>query len=121
MTQGTKKVVFCGTFTAGGLKTRIEDGKLRILQEGRNHKFLKEVEHLTFSTRFAREAGQEVVYVTERAVFELRGGRLVLTELAPGIDLERDVLAHMDFVPEIAADLKLMDARIFREEKMNIR
>ena len=118
ITQSAKKIVFCGTFTAGGLKTRIEDGKLVIAQEGRSRKFLKAIDHLTYSTEYAREEGQEVLYVTERAVFELRGGVLTLTEIAPGIDLRKDILEQMEFTPVIAEDLKTMDARIFRPEKM---
>lgn len=119
ISQSAKKVVFCGTFTSGGLKETIEDGKLKILQEGRSRKFIREIEHLTFSTRYAQEMNQQVVYVTERAVFELQNGKLVLTEIAPGIDLEKDVLGQMDFVPEIAKDLKTMDARLFQPERMN--
>lgn len=118
ISQGAKKVVFCGTFTAGGLKTEVADGRLRILQEGRNNKLVKNVQQITFSTRFSREAGQKVVYVTERAVFEYQDGKLVLTEIAPGVDLEKDVLVKMEFAPEIAKDLKQMDERIFRPEAM---
>ena len=118
ISQGAKKVVYCGTFTAGGLKTEVVDGRLRILQEGRNIKLVKKVQQVTFSTKFSQEAGQRVVYVTERAVFEYRDGKLVLTEIAPGVDLERDVLAKMEFVPEIDRNLKQMDPRIFCPEVM---
>lgn len=118
ISQGAKKVVYCGTFTAGGLKTEVVDGRLRILQEGRNIKLVKKVQQVTFSTKFSQEAGQRVVYVTERAVFEYRDGKLVLTEIAPGVDLERDVLAKMEFVPEIDQNLKQMDPRIFCPEVM---
>ena len=96
----------------------IRDGAVKILQEGRNRKFIREVEHLTYSTKYAEEAGQKVIYVTERAVFEYRDGRLVLTEIAPGIDLERDILGQMDFVPEVSPDLREMDSRLFYEERM---
>lgn len=119
ISQSAKKVVFCGTFTAGGLKIAIEDGKVKILKEGRNRKFIKQVEHLTYSTRYAKEVKQKVVYVTERAVFEFRNDRLMLTEIAPGIDLQKDILDQMDFIPEIAEDLKIMDERLFKEECMN--
>lgn len=119
ITQSAKKIVYCGTLTAGGLKTAVEDGKLKILQEGRNKKFLKKIDHLTYSTKYADEFGQEVVYCTERCVFRYVNGKLVLTEIAPGIDLERDILSQMEFMPEIAPDLKTMDERIFRTEKMN--
>ena len=118
ISQSAGKVVFCGTFTAGGLKVEIRDGAVKILQEGRNRKFIREVEHLTYSTKYAEEAGQKVIYVTERAVFEYRNGRLVLTEIAPGIDLERDILGQMDFVPEVSPDLREMDSRLFYEERM---
>ena len=119
ITQSAKKVVFCGTFTSGGLRTEIAGGKLRILQEGRNRKFMSAVEHLTFSTKFAQEYHQEVVYVTERAVFKLQDGKLTLCEIAPGMDLEKDVLANMDFRPAIADQVKIMDARIFTDGRMN--
>ncbi|MCD7906658.1 MAG: acyl CoA:acetate/3-ketoacid CoA transferase, partial [Clostridium sp.] len=118
ISQSARKVVFCGTFTAGGLKVEIRDGAVKILQEGRNRKFINQVEHLTYSTKYAQEANQKVIYVTERAVFEFRDGKLVLTEIAPGIDLEQDILEKMDFVPEISPDLKQMDFRLFREEQM---
>ena len=121
ISQTAKKCVFCGTFTAGGLKTEVRDGELHILQEGRNRKFLKDVEHVTFSGEYARESGQIVLYVTERAVFELTREGLILKEIAPGVDLERDILAQMDFMPLIPEEPKRMDERIFRPEKMGIR
>ncbi len=119
ISQSAKQVVFCGTFTTGGLKTEVSDGKVKILQEGRIHKFIQDVEQITFSSRFAHEEGQKVVYVTERCVFVLGEEGLVLTEIAPGIDLERDILGQMDFKPQISEDLKTMDARIFEVSLMN--
>ncbi len=113
-------MVFCGTFTAGGLKTRVEDGKLTIEQEGTFPKFVKQVEHVTFSGDYANEVKQEVFYITERAVFELRPEGLLLTETAPGIDLEKDILAHMDFTPLMAEPLRTMDIRLFSEAVMGI-
>ncbi|MBS4224190.1 acyl CoA:acetate/3-ketoacid CoA transferase [Lederbergia citrea] len=118
ITQPAKKVVYCATFTAGGLKVAIENGKMRIVQEGTTKKFLDKVNQITFSGQYARDKGQSVIFVTERAVFELRKEGLVLTEIAPGIDLERDVLKQMDFQPILAKDIKTMDMRIFREEAM---
>lgn len=118
ISQSAKQVVFCGTFTTGGLKTEVADGKMKILQEGRIHKFLNAVEQITFSSRFAHEEGQRVLYVTERCVFELGERGPILIEIAPGIDLEKDILAQMDFVPEVSEHLKVMDPRIFQETLM---
>ncbi|AYF54626.1 3-oxoacid CoA-transferase [Clostridium botulinum C] len=120
ITQNSKKVFFCGTFTAGGLKTKVEDGKLVILQEGKSKKFLKNVEQVTFSGRYANRTGQTVRYITERAVFELKEDGVHLIEIAPGIDLQTQVLDLMDFVPKMD-DVKIMDTRIFRDEKMNLK
>ncbi|PXW97659.1 propionate CoA-transferase [Sphaerotilus hippei] len=114
ITRSTKKLVFCGTFTAGGLQLAIGDGQLRIVQEGRSRKFIGQVEQITFNGHDAARRGQEVVFVTERAVFHLRADGLELTEIAPGIDLERDVLAHMDFRPIVRQPVT-MDAGLFRD------
>lgn len=113
ITQSAKKVVFCGNFMAKS-KIKVEDGKLVIVEEGKAKKFIKEVEQITFSGKYARP-DQTILYVTERCVFQLINGKMTLIEIAPGIDLEQDVLAHMDFVPEISPDLKTMDAGIFQE------
>lgn len=120
ISQNTKKVVYCGTFTAGGLKIQIEDKKLVIKNEGRAKKFVENVEQITFSGEYAIETGQDVTYVTERAVFKLTSDGMVLKEIAPGVDLEKDVLAYMNFKPIIPEDLKLMDERIFEEEPMGL-
>lgn len=120
ITQTARQVVFCGTFTAGGLAVAVADGQLRIVQEGKHRKFIDQVEHVTFSGEYASEKGQHVLYVSERAVFELRDGKLVLTEIAPGVDLQEHVLSQMGFEPEVAKDLREMDARIFREEPMGL-
>ena len=112
--------MYCGTFTASGLKVEVADGKLKILQEGKVKKFIQDVEQVTFAAEYAAQTGQKVLYITERAVFELIDGVLTLTEIAPGIDLEKDVIAHMEFRPAISPDLKEMDARIFKDEIMGL-
>ncbi|MBU3157889.1 acyl CoA:acetate/3-ketoacid CoA transferase [Clostridium estertheticum] len=121
ITQNSKKVVFCGAFTAGGLKIEVQDGKLNIIKEGKFNKFIKTVEQITFSGEYAVDVSQPVLYITERAVFELSRKGVVLTEIAPGIDLEKDILAHMDFMPVISSNLKFMDERIFEEKIMGLK
>lgn len=118
--QNTKTVVFTGTLTTGGLKIKTGNGKLEIVQEGKFKKLLSAVEQISFSGQQAKKMGQKVLYVTERAVFEMRPEGLTLTEIAPGIDLKTQVLDLIDFEPVIADDLKLMDERIFYDKPMNI-
>jgi len=101
--QNAKKVVFCGTFDAQGSKVSWTHGSLSIVQAGKIRKFVDRVERITFSADFARKQGQEVLYVTERAVFRLAAGGLELVEIAPGIEIERDILPYMEFRPEISA------------------
>ncbi|WP_432662498.1 acyl CoA:acetate/3-ketoacid CoA transferase [Wukongibacter baidiensis] len=120
ITQNAKKVVYCGSFTAGGLKVKAADGKLTIEKEGKVKKFLKEVEQITFSGDYAIENDTPIIYITERAVFELSKEGLVLKEIAPGVDLEKDILDLMDFKPIISEELKEMDSRIFKEESMGL-
>jgi propionate CoA-transferase len=120
ISQNAKKVVFCGTFTAGGLQVGFENGELRILREGRSRKFVNEVEHRTFSGPYAARQGQKVLYVTERCVFRLIPEGMELIEIAPGVDIERDVLAHMDFKP-LVREPRPMDARLFRPEPIGLR
>ena len=121
ISQNAKEVVFVGTFTAGRLTVRVDGGKLAILEDGRAKKFVAEVEHRTFSGAYAVKRGQPVLYVTERCVFRLAPGGIELIEIAPGVDLERDVLAQMDFEPLIHGTPPLMDAAIFRAEPMGLR
>jgi propionate CoA-transferase len=121
ITQNTMHVIYAGTLTAGGLDVAIADGKLNIVQEGKNKKFVPKVGHITFSGQYAQKINQKVTYITERAVFELTPTGVMLIEIAPGVDLEKDVLAQMEFKPHISPNLKLMDARIFRDEPMGIR
>ncbi|MGF6907458.1 acyl CoA:acetate/3-ketoacid CoA transferase [Fusobacterium sp. PH5-44] len=120
ITQNAKNTFFCGTFTAGGFKEKVGNGKLEILQEGKEKKFIKEVEHITFSGEYAQKINQPVMYITERAVFELRSDGVYLTEVAPGIDAKTQVIDLMGFVPKMDSSLKLMDERIFRDELMGL-
>lgn len=115
ISQNSKKVVFVGTFTAGGLVIQVVDGKINIVKEGRSKKFVANVEQITFSGEYAQNIGQSIMYVTERAVFQLTPDGLELIEIAPGIDLEKDILQLMDFKP-IMKNVKLMIDGIFREE-----
>jgi len=120
ISQNAKRVVFVGTFTACGLRVRVRDGALAIEKEGSEIKFVNEVEHITYSGDYAQRLGQTALYVTERCVFTLGPDGLVLSEIAPGVDLERDILAHMAFTPVISPELKTMDHRLFRDEPMGL-
>jgi len=119
ISQNAKKLLFAGTFTAGGLKIDIADGTLRIVQEGRSQKFMHKVEQITFSGSYAAETGQPVFYVTERCVFRRTPRGMELTEVAPGIDIEKDILRHMQFKP-IIDNPKPMDTRIFKAGPMGL-
>lgn len=121
ITQNAKKVFFCGTFTAGGLNVEIKDGKLKILREGKVTKFVNQVEQVTFSGKYAKNINQPVMYITERAVFELREDGLYLTEIAPGMDLKKDILSLMEFTPKMDGEPKIMDERIFYDRPMGLR
>ena len=113
ISQGARRVVFVGTFTAGKQQQfRFDDG-LTIERDGTDRKFVESVEQISFSAAYARRWQQSVTYVTERATFELADDGLVLTEIAPGIDLGRDVLARMDFAPRVSENLREMDRRLF--------
>ncbi len=120
ISQSTRNVCFMGTFTADKLKTRVENGQLRIINEGTSKKFVKQVEQITFSAKTALDSAQNVLYITERAVFKLTAEGLMLTEIAPGMDIERDILSQMDFLPIVSDDLREMDPRIFRQGLMGI-
>jgi len=121
ISQNSKRVIFLGTFTAGGLEVEIKDGKLRIVQEGREKKFIDQVQQKTFSGKYAAMRKQPVLYVTERCVFALTEDGLALVEIAPGIDLEKDILRLMGFRPIIGSPPKLMDPRIFRRAAMGLK
>ena len=120
ISQNAKSVYFLGTFTSGGQELLIEEGALAIRTEGSHRKFIQAVHHLTFNGRYAMQRGQRVFYITERAVFRLTGDGLELIEIAPGADLEKDILAHMDFAPRVAPQLAAMDARIFSPQPMQL-
>jgi propionate CoA-transferase len=120
ITQNAKKIVFAGTFTAGGTELAVEDGKLKIIQEGRLKKIIQDVEQITFSGKTAQQGEQEVFYVTERCVFKLTRKGVELIEIAPGVDLEKDVLAQMEFKP-IMKNVRLMDERIFKLPPMGLK
>lgn len=121
ISQSAKKVVFSGTFCAGPLEVSVEGGELRIAREGTAPKFVNAVEHRTFSGEYAARRGQEILYVTERCVFRLGAQGMELIEIAPGIDLERDVLAHMEFEPLMSEPPRLMPAAIFADPPMGLR
>ncbi|WP_191602438.1 acyl CoA:acetate/3-ketoacid CoA transferase [Marinomonas algicola] len=115
ISQSAKKVVFCGTLV-NGAKLSYENGQVSVLQEGKVQKFVESVDHITFSGDLARENKKPVLFITERCVLELRQEGMVLTEIAPGLNLEKDVLSAMSFRPIIAADLKTMPADIFQDQ-----
>jgi propionate CoA-transferase len=119
ISQNARKLVFAGTFTVGGLKVEVSDGILKIVQEGKTRKFINNVEQITFNGKLAALHEKPVYYVTERCVFKLRYNGLELTEVAPGIDIEKDILAHMDFEPIINRP-RTMDRTIFFEEPMQL-
>jgi propionate CoA-transferase len=121
ISQNAKTVGFVGTFTADGLEVFSGAGMLRIEQEGKIKKFVKNVEQITFSGKYAKESGQRVLYITERAVLQLTQKGIELIETAPGVRLKEDILDQMEFVPAISANLKEMDARIFRDDLMGIK
>jgi propionate CoA-transferase len=115
--QSAKRLVFTGTFTTGGLEVGFADGKLKIVKEGKVRKFAKQVEHITYAVIDGVKRGQTAHVITERAVFEVAPEGLILTEIAPGIDVRRDVLDQMEYAPwQVASDLKLMDAGFFSDK-----
>ncbi|EPA3073067.1 acyl CoA:acetate/3-ketoacid CoA transferase [Enterobacter cloacae] len=120
ITQNAKQVFFCGSFTAGESDIVVEDGQLNIRRDGHILKFIKQVQQITFSSDTARKNNKTVYYITERAVFKLTAGTIELVEIAPGIDLHRDILDKMEFMPKISPSLKTMDARIFSEQPMQL-
>ena len=120
ITSQAKHIVFSSFFTAGGLKLTIDDGQLRILQEGRFTKLVPSIEEVTFSGRRAREIGQQVTYITERCVMSLEEHGLTVTEIAPGICLEKDVLGQAGFPLRVSPQLREMDAQLFSPAPMQL-
>ena len=120
ISQNAKRLVFLGTFVVPS-RCRVQDGRLVIADGVAAPKFLADVEQRTFSGQYAAAAGQPVLYVTERCVFQLTPDGLELIEIAPGVDLEKDVLAHIGFEPIIRGEPKLMDARIFAAGPMGLK
>lgn len=116
LVQAAKKVIFCFPFNRGGAKIEFKDGKLNIVSEGKVHKFVKDVDQISFNGKLGAETDRDILYITERCVFKLTREGLELIEIAPGINLEKDILMQMDFKPIISENLKLMDNRIFTED-----
>jgi propionate CoA-transferase len=119
ITAHARRIVFSGFFTAGA-QLQVGDGRLTILKEGKTRKFVQNAEHITFSGVVGRERGQCVTYVTERCVIDLEQHGLVVKEIAPGVDLQRDVLDQSDIPLKVASDLKLMDAALFEDRPMGL-
>ncbi len=121
ITRGSPNVFFAGRFTAGKAELKVEDRKLKIIQDGDKIKFVKNIIMKVFSAKEALKQKQNVIFVTERAVLQIKNGGLELTEIAPGIDIDRDVLEKMEFKPKISEDLREMDNMIFSvNERMNL-
>jgi propionate CoA-transferase len=121
ISQNAKHVIFSGTFTAGGLEVGCTDGNLKIVKEGRHKKFVERIECISYSAPFAVREGRTATFVTERAVLRAVNGAIELIEVAPGVDIEKDILRHMAFRPRVSPDLKLMDKRLFSPARMNLR
>ncbi len=121
ITQNAGYVIFCSTFTARGLEVEFADGKVKIVKEGSEKKLVKKVAQVSFNGEIARKKGQKVLFVTERAVFELRKDGPVLIEIAPGIDLKKDVLDQMDFKPIIAENLKVSLSSLYQDAQYGLR
>src|SRR5213075_1130616 len=119
ISRNARCVIFGGTLTAGDLDIDWDDGKTVIRKEGRHKKFVPKLEQVCYNASMGRQRGQVTLFVTERAVFRVGGDGLQLIEIAPGLDAERDVIAHMGFRPQVARDLRMMDARIFDQHLMD--
>jgi propionate CoA-transferase len=118
--HSVRRILFCGTLTAGGIEAKVEDGRVKMIKEGRVIKYVRELQHRTFDAGFALEKGQNVLYASERAVFQLTQEGLVLTEIAPGCEV-RDIQSVVQFPLKVSPDLKKMDARLFLPERMGLK
>jgi propionate CoA-transferase len=116
--HSVKRIIFCGTLTAGGIEAEIRDGRVKMIKEGKVIKGVKQLQHRTFDAGFALEKGQKVIYVSERAVFELTREGLILIEIAPGFEVN-DIQRVVEFPLRVSPSLKQMDARLFRPEPLN--
>jgi propionate CoA-transferase len=121
ISRGAKKVCFVGTLTTGGMRAVIENGTITITTEGSTERFVERVAEITFNGRAATRRGQEVRYITERAVFALIDGTVTMIEIAPGLDAEDDVIAHMGFRPAVSPSLTTMNPAVFLPETMGLR
>lgn len=115
--QNARNVVFCGTFDTKGTEIKTGHGKLELIKPGKVCKFVEAVDQITFSGNQALVQGQEVLYVTERAVFSLSKGGLELVEIAPGVEMERDVIDQMEFKPLISESIGTMNPKFFIDEE----
>ncbi|MBO0457025.1 acyl CoA:acetate/3-ketoacid CoA transferase [Enterococcus hulanensis] len=115
ISQTAKKLIFAGAFTAGGLKTEVADGRLTIIQEGKYKKFVESVTQITFNGSYSAKTNQEVLFVTERAVFTLENGKLILIEIAPGVDLKEHIIDQIEFDVCVSDELKEMPSELFME------
>jgi propionate CoA-transferase len=113
ISQNAKRVIFSGTFTAGGLEVQWTHGRATVIREGQHRKFVGALEQISYSAAFARQRGNSALFVTERAVFRAGEAGLELVEIAPGIDLERDIFGQMAFRTPVASDVREMDVRLF--------
>ena len=120
ITQNTRDLYFLGTFTSGPQQIEINNGELKIIKNGPVKKFLRQVQQITFNGEYAIKQGHSVTFITERAVFLLTAAGLKLTEIAPGVDLQKDILEQMEFKPAIDDNLALMDPRLFNQGPMNL-
>ena len=118
---GVSKIYFAGSFTGGKNIINVKENEIKILEDGPITKFVQDVYKISFSSYQASKYGQEIMYITERAVFKLNGTELVLVETAPGIDIDKDILEKMEFKPQMATEIKEMDKRLFRKSAMNIK